>query len=823
MPGSRRWFDASGAALDLLSATPVPLTPSAVSRHPVTPQPTDQPATAAGGTLGRGDTSRALSSFIAASGLWGAWGQCVGIGTAVFTGFALHLGADESYIALFTSVAYLLAVAQLISPILGQRISRHKPFIIAVGFIEISFRCCPVLIPLVLAPSMHLGALLVLVGLGLLAGYSLSPFYTTWIANTVPEGIRARFTGRQTIISTVVAMAVGFIVGRFLDFFPEGEKQVGFQWVYGAGLLFGCLGYVVLGRAPYPPRPPDDEPQVGSGRLLLEPYRNANFRRALLFYGLWIFAVGVAGPLYSVFMLQRLEISYTVISVFNALFMVTSIGGYRFWSGFVDRFGSKPVLQILLVPASLIPVLWVFNGPGAYYLVPVALALSGLLFSGITVAITPMLYGLVPAGARRPYYLATWSASVNLLGALGPLTGSFLAWHWRDVVVVVGGFSLENLRLIFLVSSVTRLIPIFLLHFVRDRSTLTSRRLLSNMLRGNFLSYTYNAAVYSLATGEERRARAALALGRSGSPLAIEQLIQALSDASPVVRRSAARALGETRSEEATDPLIKELINGESDIRPEAAEALGRLGHRGSIDHLIEALEDGDPRVRISAIRGLWEIGGPEVQELLFWYFGGRFDPVTFPTLVDVLSRMGDYRVIKSALDRLKDFNSGAVRLQLLNSVCRALGAKGEFYRLLSLEETRLASAISRLLRRARATFGRSAALDAAVREELDRTLDRIRRAYDSENSDWLEESVQQAAGIIRDGLTATGRRPFEVLSIYLVILAINSFLASEGRHGLGAASEIFLAVAIEQISVLVKRLEIPQDGTDAPPEDLDE
>ena len=390
-------------------------------------------------------------------------------------------------------------------------------------------------------------------------------------------------------------------------------------------------------------------------------------------------------------------------------------------------------------------------------------------------------------------------------------------------MVEVGGFSLGNLQLIFLVSAVARLGPIFLLHFVRDRSTLTSRRLLSNMLRGNFLSYTYNAAVYSLATGEERRARAALALGRSGSPLAIEQLIQALSDASPVVRRNAARALGETRSEEATDPLIKELIDGESDIRPEAAEALGRLGHHGGIDPLIEALDDADPRVRISAIRGLWEIGGPEVQELLFWYFGDRFDPITFPTLVDVLSRMGDYRVIKSALDRLNDFQSAAVRLQLLNSVCRALGAEGEFYRLLSLDETRLTSAISRLLRRATATVGRSAALDAAVREDLDQTLIRVRKAYDNANTEWLEEGVRQAAGIIRDGLTATGRPPFEVLSIYLVILAINSFLASQGRQGLGAASEIFLAVAIKQIASLVKGLEAPSEEAGPPIDDPEE
>ena len=759
--------------------------------------------------LSRVQTSRALRSFIAASGMWGVWGQCVGIGTAVFTGFVLHLGGDGAYVALITSVAYLMAAVQLVSPILGRHLANQKRFVIGSGFAEIFFRSAIVLVPVLLAPALRLDAVLVLVSVSLLCGYAISPFYSTWLANTVPEASRARFTSRQTIISTVVAMVAGFAVGRFIDFFPADQKQMGFTYVMGVGLIFGWLGYVVLSRAPYPHTAPDAEaPCDGGVRMLLEPFRDRNFRRAVVFFGLWTLALGVAGPLYSVFMLQQLEISYTTISVLNAVFMVTSIAGYRLWANLVDRFGSKPVLQLIMVPAVGIPVLWVFNEPGAYYLVPVALVVSGALLSGVAVAVTPLLYSLAPEGERRPYYLATWSASVNLLGAVGPLLGSYLTRLLEGVEVDLAGYSLTHLQLIFLVSAGARVVPILLLQLVVDKSTVSSRRLLASLLRGNFLSYSYNTAVYNLATGEQRRAKAALALGRSGSPLAIEQLIQALADASPVVRRSAARALGETRSEAAGPHLIKELIDGESDIRPEAAEALGRLGHRDGIDPLIEALDDADPRVRISAIRGLCEIGGPEAQELLFWYFGDRFDPLTFPTLVDVLSQLGDHRIVKPTLKRLGHFRSPAVRLQLLNSVCRALGAEGEFYRLLSLEEERRVAAIGRMLKRSGRSLGRSAALDGSVREELGLVFERIHRAYENENSEWLTESVRQVAGVIRDGLSAEGRPPYEVLSVYLVILAIEDFLGGGGHEGLGAGEEIFLAVALQQLAAPVRELE---------------
>jgi len=145
----------------------------------------------------------------------------------------------------------------------------------------------------------------------------------------------------------------------------------------------------------------------------------------VLFFGLWTFGLGLAGPLYSVFMLDRLQISYTEISIFNALFMLTSIAGYRIWAGLIDRFGSKPVLQILMTPAAFLPFLRAFNNPDSYYLVPIALVLGGILFSGIGVGINPLLYRPV---APRP---EAHDLSGNLVG-FGQPDGrpwSPIGWH----------------------------------------------------------------------------------------------------------------------------------------------------------------------------------------------------------------------------------------------------------------------------------------------------------------------------------------------------------------------------------------------------------
>ncbi len=78
---------------------------------------------------------------------------------------------------------------------------------------------------------------------------------------------------------------------------------------------------------------------------------------------------------------------------------------------------------------------------------------------------------------------------------------------------------------------------------------------------------------------------------------------------------------------------------------------------------MVDTLDDADSQVRISAIRGLASIRGEEVHELLFWHFGSYFDPLTFPTLVDVLGERQDRRIVKPALRCLVDFPSPAVRL----------------------------------------------------------------------------------------------------------------------------------------------------------------
>jgi len=96
------------------------------------------------------------------------------LGTAAFTGFALYLGADGAFIALFTSAAYFLALTQLLVPFLSARVRDKKRFVIGVGCVEIAFRGLPLIIPLLVPEHYRLPALVAMVCLSLFCGYAIS-------------------------------------------------------------------------------------------------------------------------------------------------------------------------------------------------------------------------------------------------------------------------------------------------------------------------------------------------------------------------------------------------------------------------------------------------------------------------------------------------------------------------------------------------------------------------------------------------------------------------------------------------------------------------
>jgi HEAT repeat protein/MFS family permease len=680
--------------------------------------------------------------FYVADVSWAAWANAAGLTVPVVIGYLLWLGAKQDDIAFITALVYAASVVQMLAVPLTRSVSNKKALVVILGFFEILFRFLIIAIPLLVvsagssdfrilssdthSTNVRVLLLYVIVLLGLVMGYSISPIYSDWIATTLPENLRARVTSQRTLLSTVTSMVCAFAFGKFIDLYPGGpERWNGFAWLMLAGFITGIAGYLALLRAPMPEFATD-----GSGSILdamAAILRNRAFVRLLTFAVIWQFAFSLAVPFYGVYMIQNLQLSYSRIAVYSNLAMLVMVLSYRPFGVLVDRFGSKPIMQVLLVPLAIAPCLRAFTSPDHHLLYPVSMALLGLSYAGVSVALSPLLYAMVPKAGNRAAFFAAWSVCASLSGALSTLIGGILAKRLEGVEFLWLGFPMGNLQIIFLLTTLLLLAPLFLVTTIEERKAQTAGWFLSQVWRGNPVSYVYNLFSLNYFAGEANRVRATSGLARSGSPMAVEDLVKALRDLNPEVRRKAAEGLGVLGSEEAVGSLIDQLADRDSDVRAEVAEAMGKTGHPLVLDALVEALEDEDPRVRVSAIRALGEIGGEGIRRLLVDRLQSQgFDRQTRPALIDVLSRMGERRVIPAAVESLTAYHSPVMRAQLLNAICQAFGAGDVFYRLAIQDELRQADRLASAFRKMEKevlSFHRERAIFAGVALPILRTI----------------------------------------------------------------------------------------------------
>jgi hypothetical protein len=113
------------------------------------------------------------------------------------------------------------------------------------------------------------------------------------------------------------------------------------------------------------------------------------------------------------------------------------------------------------------------------------------------------------------------------------------------------------------------------------------------------------------------RVNAALALGRSKDPRAVEALIAILNDKNDPIRGTAALALGRSKDPRAVEALIAILNDKNDPVRGTAAFELGMIKDPRAVEPLIAALMDKDPDVRILSTSALVMIGDPRAVESL--------------------------------------------------------------------------------------------------------------------------------------------------------------------------------------------------------------
>ncbi len=391
------------------------------------------------------------------------------IGGSFLVGFALALGATDSQIGLLAALPPFLNLMQIAGSYLVQRIGSAKKVCL---FTSGLFRVIWLLIlvsPWVIfrhsTPPWAVPLLLGMLGIASLFASLSGISWMAWITPLVPDTIRGRFFGRRNMIASAAGMVTGLLAGYFVDFWQaripgtSGEIQ-SFALLFGAGLIFGLLGWVTLKRVDEKRIEPDPGSDFLSG--LKEPFRNPGFRRWMVFAVVWGFSVGLASPFFSVYMIRTLEIPFSVIALFGVISGLFTTLGMRIWGNLMDDLGSKPLLFFCSIGGALIPLLWLFAVPGSYHVLWGANILTGLAWSGIGLATSNLLMASAPAKSSGTFF-AVFAAVTGLASAVAPLIGGVIAGALTPVRYAVGPLTLGNLQIMFAITAACRLSSLILL------------------------------------------------------------------------------------------------------------------------------------------------------------------------------------------------------------------------------------------------------------------------------------------------------------------------------------------------------------------------
>lgn len=175
----------------------------------------------------------------------------------------------------------------------------------------------------------------------------------------------------------------------------------------------------------------------------------------------------------------------------------------------------------------------------------------------------------------------------------------------------------------------------------------------------------FNELLHQLKQRRARdRVRALEALTKLSHPAAVQQIIKALSDKSPLVRSSAAEQLGMIGKKEAIKPLLRRLADSNSYVRSIAARSLGDLlvDQKSSPPALIKRLKDADELVRIDTAESLGAIGDRRSLPAL-WKAIHDASPLVRSYIAEAIGELGDKKDVAKLEKELKKETSETAKV----------------------------------------------------------------------------------------------------------------------------------------------------------------
>ena len=370
------------------------------------------------GLIRSGLATRAMSTFT---------------GGAFLVAFALKLGASNYVIGLMAAIPALAQLIQIPSVYLVERVRNRRAIVVIASGIDRLFWLFIAVIPFLV--SHEAGLILVLIAI--LFHSSLSAVancaWNSWMRDLVPQDRLGAFFSKRmrsmTGLGIVLSLTAGFYVDYWKKLFP-GNELYAYSILFVSGFILGMLGVYFIWTIPEPPME-TLKTKTNFLEVLSRPFKDRNFRDLIFFLTSWSFAVNLAAPFFTVYMLKKLQMSMSYVIGFTVLSQIMNFTFLRIWGRFSDRYSNKSVLGVsgpLFIACILA---FAFTTMPERYILTIPLLIVIHVFMGISTAGVTLASGniglkLAPKG-RATSYLAANSIVNSFAAGVAPIIGGKFA------------------------------------------------------------------------------------------------------------------------------------------------------------------------------------------------------------------------------------------------------------------------------------------------------------------------------------------------------------------------------------------------------------
>ena len=379
------------------------------------------------------------------------------------TGLMIEMGADDGFISLSSALTNLCSVAQLVAPMIFERMRYRKRILIAVRMIYQFMNIVLIgVIPFlpISKPFMLVLFMVVIVALNLANSISL-PGISIWQMQCIPESKHSDYFTAVSICAHVITVLSGVIAGNLVDGFTAGgvsivglsPKMCAFLALRLVALVFCIFEIICMIKMTEEPYDVEREKRKLNLSLLIEPLKNSSFMKTVLIYVSFQFVSGIVGQYFNIYLIEIVKVPYTLFSYSLIISMPFYFVMIPIFSRLVNKYTWNKVLPFLIF------------GTGCAYIFNMLITLESLYFyhfvmvvyymfaPSVMVVFSYLPYTNMP-NENRTSYISFFTISGIIASFLGTLFGMLFMNITDGLVIEIFGKEFVNYQYLNLLQTV---------------------------------------------------------------------------------------------------------------------------------------------------------------------------------------------------------------------------------------------------------------------------------------------------------------------------------------------------------------------------------